>query len=151
MRLHVIEDKTNHEFLEYGSDCWPGPLRNALSLLEALRWFIGKETDPERKRLMEENLHLFETEDPRDPYWDPNQPPGPQGFLSLEERIRRQRDRIRLQKLAERAASEGVVCPACGSFSTDHKYVRLDAVSESGRQSHLVCCVCGKEFGPADV
>jgi hypothetical protein len=55
------------------------------------------------------------------------------------------------QKLAERAATKGVACPGCGSFSTDYEYVRVEEVSQSGPQSHLVCRSCGKEFGPADL
>ena len=55
------------------------------------------------------------------------------------------------QKLAERAATKGVACPGCGSFSTEYEFVRVEQVSESGPQSHLVCRGCGKEFGPADV
>jgi hypothetical protein len=55
------------------------------------------------------------------------------------------------QKLAGRAMAKGVACPRCGMFSTDYEYVRLEQVSESGPQSHLVCHECGKEFGPADV
>jgi ssDNA-binding Zn-finger/Zn-ribbon topoisomerase 1 len=55
------------------------------------------------------------------------------------------------QKLAERAASKGVACPECGRFSSDYDFVRVEQVSESGPQSHLVCSSCGKEFGPEDV
>jgi hypothetical protein len=55
------------------------------------------------------------------------------------------------EKLAERAATKGVACPGCGNFSTGYEYVRVEQVSESGPQSHLVCRGCGKEFGPADV
>lgn len=55
------------------------------------------------------------------------------------------------QKLAERAVTKGVACPDCGAFSTDYEFVRVEQVSESGPQSHLVCRGCGKEFGPADV
>lgn len=55
------------------------------------------------------------------------------------------------QKLAERAASKGVACPGCGSFSSDYEFVRVKQVSESGPQSHLVCRGCRKKFGPADV
>lgn len=55
------------------------------------------------------------------------------------------------QKLAERAASKGVTCPGCGRFSSDYDYIRVEQVSESGPKSHLVCTICGKEFGPEDV
>jgi hypothetical protein len=55
------------------------------------------------------------------------------------------------EKLAQRAATKGVACPHCSDFSTNHKYVRVEQVSESGPQSHLLCGACGKEFGPADV
>jgi len=54
------------------------------------------------------------------------------------------------QKLAERAGTRGVACPGCGRFSSDYEYVRVEQVSDSGPQSHLVCRGCGKEFGPAD-
>jgi hypothetical protein len=57
---------------------------------------------------------------------------------------------IACQKLAERAARKGVVCPGCGISSTDYEYVRVEQVSESGPQSHLVCRACGQEFGPAE-
>lgn len=55
------------------------------------------------------------------------------------------------EKLAERATTKGVACPECGNFSTDYEYVRVAEVSESGPQSHLVCCGCKKQFGPADL
>jgi hypothetical protein len=55
------------------------------------------------------------------------------------------------QNLAQRASTKGVVCPGCGSLSTDYEYRRVEQVSESGPQSHLVCRRCGKEFGPLDV
>lgn len=55
------------------------------------------------------------------------------------------------QKLAERAASKGVACPRCGRFSSDHEYVRIEPLSETGPQSHLVCYNCGKEFGPENL
>ena len=55
------------------------------------------------------------------------------------------------EKLAGRSATKGIVCPGCGNFSTDFKYVRVKVVSESGPQSQLICQNCGKEFGPADV
>ena len=58
---------------------------------------------------------------------------------------------IACQKLAERAARKGVACPGCGTFATDYEYVRVEVVSESGPQSHLVCRGCGKEFGPTEV
>lgn len=55
------------------------------------------------------------------------------------------------EKFAARAASKGVACPGCGRFSRDYEYVRVERVSESGPQSHLVCLGCGREFGPEDV
>lgn len=55
------------------------------------------------------------------------------------------------EKLAQRAATKGVACPGCGNFSIDYEYVRVEQVTESGPQSHLVCRACGKEFGPAEV
>jgi hypothetical protein len=54
-------------------------------------------------------------------------------------------------KLAERAARRGVACPGCGNFSTAYEYVRVDQVSESGPQSHLICQRCGRKFGPAEL
>jgi hypothetical protein len=55
------------------------------------------------------------------------------------------------QRLAERAASRGVTCPGCGTFSTDYDHVRVAEVSASGPQSHLKCRGCGEEFGPLEV
>jgi hypothetical protein len=65
--------------------------------------------------------------------------------------VARSSHEVACQKLAERAATKGVSCPGCGAFSTDYEFARVEEVSESGPQSHLVCRRCGKEFGPADV
>ena len=53
--------------------------------------------------------------------------------------------------LAERAAKKGVTCPGCNTFTTNYEFIRIPAVSESGPQSRLVCCACGKTFGPLDI
>jgi hypothetical protein len=58
---------------------------------------------------------------------------------------------IACQNLAERVRNKGLVCPNCGSFSTNHEYVQITLVSEAGPLSHFVCRECAKEFGPLDV
>ena len=76
--LHVIEDKRNPgEFFEYGADCWEGGLKAALAAA------LAAEADERRARLMGENYRLFFGGDggrAADEYWDPGQPPGPQGY-----------------------------------------------------------------------
>ncbi len=52
------------------------------------------------------------------------------------------------QTLATRAATKGIACPNCGNFSIDYDYVKIEPISESGPQSHLVCRQCNTEFGP---
>ncbi len=55
------------------------------------------------------------------------------------------------QKLAARAAEQGVACPHCGHFGTDFVYERVEVVSTDGPQSALVCPACEERFGPNEV
>jgi hypothetical protein len=67
------------------------------------------------------------------------------------EKVDRILHEVACQELAKRAATKGIACPGCGRFSNDYDYARVEEVSESGPQSHLVCRECGEEFGPEDI
>jgi hypothetical protein len=55
------------------------------------------------------------------------------------------------RKLTGRVMTKGIACPHCGAFSNEHRFVGVGRLSDDGAQSHLICCVCGEQFGPTDV